>query len=62
MDIHTPTQDHARFDAMCAGVEDWERLPELPPPAPEAPMGPDAREGDDSSLDEQILAGLVSPC
>lgn len=55
---HPLSTDHAEFDAYCAGVEDWQTLPE---PAPEAPadVEPDA-EGE-FVLDEQILAGLVTP-
>jgi hypothetical protein len=51
-----PSEGYAQFDRLCAKVEDWEPLPEftnaLPTETPEEGDGP---------LDEQIMAGLVSP-
>jgi hypothetical protein len=59
-----PTQpesvEHARFDELCAEVGDFEPLPTVTTERPETlPI----TEGDDqdSVLDGQILAGLVSP-
>jgi len=43
---------------MCLGVEDFEPLPTVRAAPPQPELGTE----DDSSLDGQILAGLVSPC
>ena len=58
-EIHS---EHARFDAICEQVEDYEPLPELLPESIESPL--DATNGDEHStdaIDATILAGLVSP-
>ena len=57
-----PSQDHTQFDAMCAGVEEFETLPEVgAAPAPVITwVDPEGEE--QTALDGQILAGLVSPC
>jgi len=53
-------EEHPEFDAICAEVEDWEPLP-TGRPAP-AQRHAESGEGDRAApLDEQILAGLVSP-
>lgn len=62
-----PAPDRVQFDAICAGLEDWEKLPE-PSTAPTAQAawraaqaGDGATETDGSPLDEQILGGLITP-
>jgi hypothetical protein len=56
----TDLTEHPHFDNLCAGVEDYEPLPELVPgPADTIPgLGV---QGHDEGLDAEILAGLVSP-
>jgi hypothetical protein len=41
---HHPAPDHAEFDAICDGLEDWERLPE-PTTAPDAQAAWRAAQG-----------------
>jgi hypothetical protein len=53
----TPSQDHIEFDLMCAEVDEFEPLPSVQPASLERKQ--DGEE--DTSLDGQILAGLVSP-
>jgi hypothetical protein len=59
--INEPSHDHTQFDALCAGVDDFETLPAVTaaPPLDAAPTDPD--DPDDSGMNAQILAGLVSP-
>jgi hypothetical protein len=45
------------FDQMCAEVDEFEPLPAVKPKSLERQQGSE----DDTSLDGQILAGLVSP-
>jgi hypothetical protein len=55
-----PLHDQAKFDSLCVGIDDYETLPELTPgPADGAPWRTD--EDRLELLDEEILAGLVSP-
>jgi hypothetical protein len=62
-----PAPDRAQFDAICAGLEDWEKLPEptTAPAAQDAWRAAQAADGppeaDGSPLDEQILGGLITP-
>jgi hypothetical protein len=66
-ELHHPAPDHTQFDAICDGLEDWERLPEpTTEPAAQAAwrtaQGADAPpQTEESPLDEQILAGLITP-
>ena len=55
--MQTPSPDHGEFDSMCAEVDEFEPLPTVRPETLE--REPDGE--DDTSLDGQILAGLVSP-
>jgi hypothetical protein len=50
--------EHAEFDQMCSQVEEFEPLPSVTARSLE-PADPESEE--ESSLDGQILAGLVSP-
>ena len=59
--IRTPSTGHAQFDALCAGVEDFETLPELGPVPRDTGEPTRGAPHDESTLDEQILAGLVTP-
>ena len=52
-----PANDHLQFDQICSAVEDFEPLPTLKA----EPLEAEPEAGEDSSLDGQILAGLVSP-
>jgi hypothetical protein len=49
--------DHVEFDLMCSEVEDFEPLPAMP----SRPLKPELETEDETSLDGQILAGLVTP-
>jgi hypothetical protein len=53
---HTPSAEHVEFDRMCAEVDEFEPLPAVTPAILE-PEDDDER----SSVDSQLLAGLVSP-
>ena len=53
----TPSLDHLEFEQMCSEVEDFEPLPTLKIER----LEPDKETEEESSLDGQILAGLVSP-
>jgi hypothetical protein len=53
----TPSPNHLEFDQLCSGVQEFEPLPELQ----SRPLEREPEEEDDSSIDSQILAGLVSP-
>ncbi len=56
---HAP-HEHVQFDSLCAGVEDYETLPEyVPGPRDTTPHL--TAEQRSESIDEEILAGLVSP-
>ena len=65
--MHEPSRDHAVFDLLCEGLEDGSPLPNRGHPTPaEAAWLHDEpapeEEAGETSLDAQILAGLVSPC
>jgi len=55
--MQAPSSNHMEFDQLCAGVEEFEPLPTLSSNALEA----EAESEENTSLNEQILAGLVSP-
>jgi hypothetical protein len=55
--MQAPSSNHIEFDQLCAGVEEFEPLPTLSSNALEA----EAESEENTSLNEQILAGLVSP-
>jgi hypothetical protein len=59
--INAPSQEHAQFDAMCDGLEDFEPLPELTGHLPHEVLHAETRGQEDEALDGQIMAGLVSP-
>jgi hypothetical protein len=52
-------QAHEQFDSLCAGVEDYEPLPTITPRPALAPLLSEAAQSD--SLNDEILAGLISP-
>jgi hypothetical protein len=54
----TPSQEHVKFDQLCAEVEEFDHLPSAVSPVLEREP---ADEGDPAELDQVILAGLVSP-
>jgi hypothetical protein len=55
--VQTPSPDHQDFDRMCAEVDDFEPLPAVKPASLERRQDNE----DDTTLDGQIMAGLVSP-
>jgi hypothetical protein len=61
-DPQMPTPDHAQFDDLCQGVEEYETLPELHP-SPTHGTGPadPGAAADTDAIDAEILAGLVTP-
>jgi hypothetical protein len=52
--------DQARFHAICAGLDEWEPLPE-PDAVPVTGEEEDLEQEQQAALDHQILAGLVMP-
>jgi hypothetical protein len=54
----TPSQEHVEFDRICSQVEEFEHLPTVASPGLEPEP---ADEGEQTELDQLILAGLVSP-
>ncbi|HLY47958.1 MAG TPA: hypothetical protein VKR21_02075 [Solirubrobacteraceae bacterium] len=54
--LSTPAPDHLEFDLLCLEIEEFEPLPSLP-----ADYGETESSSEESSLDGQILAGLVTP-
>jgi hypothetical protein len=52
--LTTPSTDHVEFDQMCVEVDEFESLPSVT-----ANSEPESVE--ETSLDGQILAGLVTP-
>ncbi len=59
--IEQPTQTSSedRFRALCAGVEDYEHLPELTPGGQSSRLITDQSHED--TIHESILAGLTHP-
>lgn len=55
--MQTPSPDHAEFDHLCREVDEFEPLPAVTAD----PRQADGESGEGTSLDGQILAGLVSP-
>lgn len=56
-----PTQPQPnRFQALCSGIEEYDHLPQ-PVHAPGAPVTLVVEPDHETQLDEEILAGLVSP-
>lgn len=55
--LQTPSADHLQFDQLCADVDDFEPLPALS----SGPLELDDDGAEDTPLDDQILAALVSP-
>jgi hypothetical protein len=53
----TPSTEHAEFDRMCSVLDEFEPLPAVSSPVLEH----DEDGEENTSLDGQILAGLVSP-
>ena len=55
--LQTPSADHVQFDQMCAEVDEFETLPVVSSPLFE--YDDDGEE--DTGLESQILAALVTP-
>jgi hypothetical protein len=58
--MHTPSPDHAEFDALCARVEEWEPLPTVTTTPAEQTYETEDHE-QIAPVNELILAGLVAP-
>lgn len=52
-------QEHDEFETLCTGVEDYEPLPMITTRPDIAPLLTHDAQAD--SINEEILAGLVSP-
>jgi hypothetical protein len=52
-------QEHEEFESLCTGVEDYEPLPTITTRPDIEPLCSDEAQSD--SLNDEILAGLVSP-
>ena len=54
--LQTPSTDHMQFDQICAEVDEFEPLPAVSrvPPGNED-------DGEETAIDGQILAALVTP-
>lgn len=60
--MHKPSQDHQKFDAICAEVGEWDTLPTVATPHAEREQPAASGEDDrDTELDGLIFAGLVTP-
>ena len=55
--LQTPSLDHMQFDQICAEVDEFEPLPALA----SGPLEFDQDGEEETALDGQILAGLVTP-
>jgi hypothetical protein len=55
---HDP-QEHEQFESLCTGVEDYEPLPVIETRPNIAPLID--RQAQSDSINDEILAGLVSP-
>jgi hypothetical protein len=55
--LQTPSSDHLQFDQLCAEVDEFEPLPAVSI----GPLEFDDDNREDTGLDDQILAALVSP-
>jgi hypothetical protein len=54
--LQTPSTDHLQFDQICAEMDEFEPLPAVS-------SGPldYAEDSEETTLDDQILAALVTP-
>ena len=55
--LTTPSPDHVEFDLLCVEIDEFEPLPSVAAPCVE----PEQASDEEISLDDQILAGLVTP-
>ena len=55
--LQTPSPDHLQFDQLCAEVDEFEPLPAVS----SSPLGFEEDVQEQTELDDQILAALVSP-
>jgi hypothetical protein len=53
----TPSPEHIEFDQICSEVDDFEPLPSIAT----AILEPEEETPEESSVEGQILAALVSP-
>jgi hypothetical protein len=54
--LQTPSTDHLQFDQICAEVDDFEPLPAVSSGSLDY-----EDDGEETTLDDQILAALVTP-
>ena len=59
MNLPQDPQEHEQFESLCTGVEDYEHLPVITTRPEIAPLVGDEAQAE--SLNDEILAGLVSP-
>jgi hypothetical protein len=57
--LQMPSTDHEQFDEICGYLGEWDHLPAVKAEPPEFEDEP--IEDQEASLDDLILAGLVSP-
>ena len=55
--LQTPSADHLQFEQICAEVDEFEPLPAVS----SGPLERDDDGEEETGLDEQILAALVTP-
>lgn len=55
--LQTPSSDHLQFDQLCAEVDEFEPLPAIT----SGPLEFEEDGQEETGLDGQILAALVSP-
>jgi hypothetical protein len=54
----TPIREHLEFDRMCSTLEEFDHLPAI---SVAVLAHEPAEEGEETGVDQLILAGLVSP-
>ena len=57
MTLQTPSMDHLQFDQICAEVDEFEPLPAVS----SGPLEYEHESEEETGLDGQILAALVTP-
>jgi hypothetical protein len=55
--LQTPSPDHFQFDQICAEVDEFEPLPAVS----SGPLEYEEDAAEETGLDDQILAALVTP-
>jgi hypothetical protein len=55
--LQTPSPDHVQFDQICAEMDEFEPLPAVA----SGPLEYDEGSEEETGLDDQIFAALVTP-